>query len=433
MSLKLLRNASVQLQSTQSVEVLEKNLALLDAFSKKYRKSLSVYEAILTSKLSHPSSDQIWGNYCKIKKELINIIDSGTNEDMQRHALQICLNFLFAEIKFCSAAPIFDTLVKDSIGNLLRCLCLDGTKKLSITFIQFCNKKPDYIVFIVTVLSSSGFTESFELLDTTQRDHLVKCLLKFNFESAIEYCKASEDSTSLKKFPSKLSKVWLTVLTWHLSVQTKTLILTKMRDRIIPTFADCRDLTDFLIKVLEGDSSKLKFLALECFYVLVAKYNIEYPGVYDKLLAMCSEESFQLSSYTTIFLEILKKFLMSTKLSLEILKLFIVRLGHIVCKCESGVIISVLNLLQDILLQHKLVSSQHYDGQREEFLDVLLTLEASMQMHYNPKLRKAAAMFLRNLDENDVEQMSQSVDELMEKLSDKAINKSDIMFNALIE
>jgi len=192
-----------------------------------------------------------------------------------------------------------------------------------------------------------------------------------------------------------------------------------LREKVMPVIADCRDLTDFLMLSLNSSSQKRKFLALECFYDLIVRYNIEYPGLYGQLLDMCSDRSFRLSTYSLSFLTILRKFVMSTKLSLELIKSFIIRLGNVSLKCESSVLLSILGLLRDMVHQHKLLCGPQGESTREEFLDVLLAVQDTMKSHFNPAVRKAATNLLKEVDEksHDNEPGSFSdIDEIMQNL-----------------
>ncbi|XP_075264061.1 uncharacterized protein LOC142355939 [Convolutriloba macropyga] len=418
----VLKRVSVKLANKQDVE--ESTLVQLQRFVRKLSKTKRLHEEIVNAKRVQ---NECLTHYCLLKDNLCKIIKIDSKPDTAKAVLQIFLDLVYCEMKLSTNVAVFDSLVKESFSSLVMCLFMDGPKSSTNSFLQLCNKRHDYIVCIIFVMASTIFTETVLSLNQACVYHLIKCILKINFYSAMD---DSNDSTEhgKKKLSAKISKLWLTVLSRDLNLKSSLLVLTNMCDKIMPILFDCRDLTDFLMQSVTAESIKKKFLALECFYLLLVKYNIEYPGIYDRIICMCGDNAFQLSTYSLTFLDIIRKFLMSSKLSIDLVKNFVLILGKVSFKCETDVLISILNLMRDVVLQHKLVTGPQGELTREEFTDVYLIVEDSMKSHFNPVVRKAATNLLRELDDSITgsENVNFDIDEIMQKLCLKTIEKSGI-------
>jgi len=302
------KNLSILPDVSENIDqtINEHSLAEIGAFCRKLSKCQSLYDEVLRSRQTNGQEPNIWSRYNAVKKRLILEIEGDKNPEFIKTCLQAYLDFVYCEIKFSSVVIVFDSLVKESLTNLLKCLFLSDHKSSSSSFIQLCNQKPDYLTCVLFIMSSAPFLEEVRLLSTTgAQNHLIKCLLKLDIDSALAFCEANSPDIGIKNLQSRIAKLWLCIISLDLADKQVIIVLSKLREKVMPVIADCRDLTDFLMLSLNSSSQKRKFLALECFYDLIVRYNIEYPGLYGQLLDMCSERSFRLSTYSLSFLTIL--------------------------------------------------------------------------------------------------------------------------------
>ena len=83
--------------------------------------------------------------------------------------------------KLSSSFAVFDSLDKEFFSSLVMCLFTDGPKPLTNVLLQLCNKRHDYIVCIIFVMTFTIFTETVLSLNQACVHHLKKCLFKIVF------------------------------------------------------------------------------------------------------------------------------------------------------------------------------------------------------------------------------------------------------------
>merc|ERR1712151_1381920 len=107
----------------------------------------------------------------------------------------------------------------------------------------------------------------------------------------------------IKRHRSALANAYLSTLRLPLSNQTHKLILTALPTSIIPNMAHPIRLSDYLTQSysLGGLSS---ILSLEGLFLLMTKYNLEYPQFYNSLYALLNTSIFY-STHRVKFLQLL--------------------------------------------------------------------------------------------------------------------------------
>ena len=467
-NLNVMQNLSRRLDSASNDDETQKVLEDILDFTKVLCKKKKLHNSILTA-MKNPTSgadneENEFECFNKLQTKISHEIVENDSKSISRSCLQIFFNILWCHSKWCEVPLIYDKLFMRSYDILAESVLLRGPKNVTGLFVKNLNQRLDYLTSFYHLASSSNFLP--KVISTSQNDfsNYVKTLLKldppkteddFNTVFQTEKC-ASKDCLKFLTFDflkTKFTKTWLSVLSIPMEVSVETSVLFHLSSNLIPLFSDPRDLTDFLFAKLESSSLKSRYLSLDCLQTLVGRYNLEYPDLYEKLYDMCTEEAFTLNICSDKFLQVLRKFLLSSKLSNELLVKFCRRLADRVLKSEATTALKLLALLDEVLKTHKLVPTRQTNLKRkasqsgkmnpemdpqinqavyvsEDLMVSILQMKEAMKTHYHPEVRNQASKVAEisakvKLGDNlEFEDLSTT----MFKLAHKKVPKEEINF-----
>ncbi|XP_013782872.1 nucleolar complex protein 4 homolog [Limulus polyphemus] len=152
--------------------------------------------------------------------------------------------------------------------------------------------------------------------------------------------------TTSKKF----SFLWLEFLKCKLPVGLYKKVLLMLHEHVLAHLQNPLLLTDFLIDSYNVGGA-ISLLALNSLFVLIQKYNLEYPDFYGKLYALLEPEVFHVK-YKARFFYLADIFLSSTHLPAYLVAAFIKRLARLALSAPPHALLMVIPFIGNLLLRH---------------------------------------------------------------------------------
>jgi len=154
---------------------------------------------------------------------------------------------------------------------------------------------------------------------------------------------------NVKKSFSSLWEDFIKLNSKDVDLYKRMLII--LHDKVMPQLIRPLMLTDFLVESYNVGGS-ISLLALNGVFLLIDKYNLEYPDFYQKLYALMTPDVLHVK-YRARFFHLSDKFLMSTHLPEYLVAAFVKRLSRISLTAPANALLMVLPFIGNLILRHR--------------------------------------------------------------------------------
>lgn len=343
---------------------------------------------------------------CSFCAELWSILYSllqSPNEAVQSNALHAAMDLVQAEgSSIAAAAPIPASTVPETLGNgssfatLLRCILLCSAEKSTHGALRtelrdtFLRPHTDLRLAAlrevknIVHLPDNEFKEAVKLWagktaaaaskssssSNSALSPIVDLMLSMDWQSVptknwIVLPEADPDSDealfampaasnlSQAAFNKQLSEAWLGLLRGRLSLEDYKSILVVIHSDIIPILTSPLSLSDFLT-----DSYNLggivSLLSLNALFILISKYNLDYPSFFSKLYRTCRPYVFH-AKYRARFFQLVALFLTSSYLPSYLVCAFAKRFARLSLTAPPSGAIFCTAVIYNLLRRHPVV------------------------------------------------------------------------------
>ncbi|KAK9379040.1 CBF/Mak21 family-domain-containing protein [Kockiozyma suomiensis] len=162
-----------------------------------------------------------------------------------------------------------------------------------------------------------------------------------------------KEKTPVKKLSSQrgaLQDSWLAVLKGKLNTGQYKYILQIMHKKIVPNINKPQLLMDFLTDSYDA-GGVVSLLSLNALFLLMQKYNLDYPNFYTKLYALLDRNILHVK-HRSRFFRLLDLFLSSTHLPAALVASFIKRLSRLAISAPPSAIVIVVPFVYNLLKRH---------------------------------------------------------------------------------
>ncbi|KAK9465924.1 CBF/Mak21 family-domain-containing protein [Lipomyces arxii] len=217
--------------------------------------------------------------------------------------------------------------------------------------------------------------------------------------------------TKLAAQKAAFQDAWLGVLKAPLTTEQYKYVLQIMHKKIVPNIVKPLSLMDFITDSYDAGAS-VSLLALNALFVLMQKYNVNYPNFYDKLYALLDRNVMHVK-YRSRFFRLLDLFLSSSHLPAQLVASFIKRLSRLAISSPPSAIVIIVPFIYNLLKRHvtcnvllqrtnladeelaKFGLNDPFDDQEPDplktgALDSSLWELATLQSHYHPNVATLA-------------------------------------------
>lgn len=164
-----------------------------------------------------------------------------------------------------------------------------------------------------------------------------------------------ENILSIKYYAKVFSQLWISFLAMKFNSKQHKIILKHISEYVIEYLPNPLLLADYLSRSYEVGGI-VSIFALESLFILIVKYNLDYPEFFTSLYKMCNIETFH-SKYRSKFMKLLSQCLTSSNIPLYIVASFIKKLARLsICDIPAPAIYYCI--YQIILLLRKHPSCQ---------------------------------------------------------------------------
>ena len=321
---------------------------------------------------SKADAEKIYANWAHEKylhfvKKLLNLLNH-QRKDIQKKCLDCLMQLLQEEHEAIIKSPKFDpsqayfpnTLFSRVIDGLLQ--CNPTTMKNQLKNFDMYLKHSDIQFYslknIHRILNSRGKSNTQV---ANVRSNL--CLLLLRITSTSNSSIEEEDGfiitdeEQLEKFSpdskegKKLfSNTWLSLLRLQLPNEILKKILASLHSDVMPYMEDPKLLIDFLTDAynLEGP---VALLALNGLFLLIQKYNLDYPDFFKKLYNLIDADVFE-AQHSGKFFSLMDLFLTSTTLPSYLVAAFAKRLARISLRTSPDGIKIILAVIENLMKRH---------------------------------------------------------------------------------
>lgn len=324
---------------------------------------------ITNSKLD---AEKIYANwvhekYLHFVKTLLSLLNHQT-KNIQKKCLDCLMQLLKAEHEAIVKSPKFvpsqsyfpNTLFSRAIDGLLQCSNPTTMKNQLKNFdvylrhsdIQFYSLKN-----IHRILNSRGKSIT---QDANVRSNLCLFLLRItssNSDPEEENGFIITDEEQLEKFSpdskerKKLfSNTWLSLLRLQLPSENLKKILANLHSDVMPYMEDPKLLIDFLTDAYDVEGP-IALLALNGLFLLIQKYNLDYPDFFKKLYNLIDADVFEAHNRNRFFI-LMDLFLTSTTLPSYMVAAFAKRLARISLRTSPDAIKIILAMIENLMKRH---------------------------------------------------------------------------------
>jgi U3 small nucleolar RNA-associated protein 19 len=155
------------------------------------------------------------------------------------------------------------------------------------------------------------------------------------------------DAQMLRK---NVNKVWNFILQWEHNETTQRQLLILLLEKVMAHLEKPTMLTDYLMDSLDI-GGPISLLALQGIFILIHKYNMSYPNIYEKLYAMFEPEIFHMKFKPRLF-HLADIFLSSTYLPETLIAAFAKRLARLALIAPPQDIIIILYFIGNLIIRH---------------------------------------------------------------------------------
>ena len=320
---------------------------------------------------SKADAEKIYANwvhekYLHFVKKLLNLLNH-QRKDIQKKCLNCLMQLLQEEHEAIITSPRFDpsqayfpnTLFSRVIDGLLQ--CNPATMKNQLKNFDVYLKHSDIQFYslknIHSILNSRGKSKTQV---ANVRSNLCLLLLRitsgnsnkeeedgFIITDVEQLEKFSPDSKERKKL---FSNTWLSLLRLQLPNDNLKKILANLHSDVMPFMEDPKLLIDFLTDAynLEGP---VALLALNGLFLLIQKYNLDYPDFFKKLYNLIDADVFE-AQHRGRFFSLMDLFLTSTTLPSYLVAAFAKRLARISLHTSPDSIKIILAVIENLMKRH---------------------------------------------------------------------------------
>lgn len=155
---------------------------------------------------------------------------------------------------------------------------------------------------------------------------------------------------NLSSYKKVFTSAWMSFLALNLDDNLYRQVLVVLEDKVIPHLVDPKVLMDFLVDSynIGGVTS---ILALNSLFVLIHKYNLDYPDFYKKLYSLFQVEIFHMK-YRARFFHLADLFLMSTHLPAYLVAAFIKRLSRLALRAPPYGVALIVRFVGNLIRRH---------------------------------------------------------------------------------
>ncbi|XP_028404522.1 nucleolar complex protein 4 homolog B-like [Dendronephthya gigantea] len=155
---------------------------------------------------------------------------------------------------------------------------------------------------------------------------------------------------NLNAYKKVFTNAWVPFLGLPLDKALYRQVLIMLEDKVIPHLVDPKILMDFLVDSYDiGGVTSI--LALNSLFVLIHKYNLDYPDFYKKLYSLFDAEVFHLK-YRARFFYLADLFLMSTHLPAYLVAAFIKRLSRLGLSAPPHGVALIITFVGNLICRH---------------------------------------------------------------------------------
>lgn len=155
---------------------------------------------------------------------------------------------------------------------------------------------------------------------------------------------------NLNSYKKAFTSAWMSFLSLQLDKNLYRRVMVMLDERVVPYLVDPKILMDFLMDSYDI-GGMISILALNSLFVLIHKYNLDYPNFYQKLYCLFNEEIFHLK-YRARFFYLADLFLMSTHLPAYLVAAFIKRLSRLALSAPPHGVALIVTFVSNLLKRH---------------------------------------------------------------------------------
>ena len=305
---------------------------------------------------------------------------------VQSNALHAAMDLVQAEgCSAAAAAPepaasVSETLLNGSFNPLLRTIMLSGAvlestrKEFAETFInEHVDLRSNVYVQLKSLchLSPSDFAAQVKAHISSTAEpagptHLVQFMLQSDWKAELSKSwivlpPADEEddmmgmpAMSTGMSPAATQKIygdiWIGLLKHKMSVDMYKEILVQLHSVIIPALPSPLLLADFLTDSY-NIGGIVSLLALNCLFILISKFNLDYPSFFKKLYACCKPYVFH-AKYRARFFQLVSLFLTSSYLPSYLVCAFVKRFARLSLTAPPAGAIFCIAMVYNLLRRH---------------------------------------------------------------------------------
>jgi U3 small nucleolar RNA-associated protein 19 len=155
---------------------------------------------------------------------------------------------------------------------------------------------------------------------------------------------------TLNQHSKLFDKVWFEFISWKLSPSFHRKVLIFLPEKLFPHCDNPVFFTDFFMRSYNF-GGPVSLLSLNGLYILMQKYNLEYPDFYQKLYNILEPSVFH-AKYKARFFYLIDMFLKSTHLPQYLVAAFIKRLSRLSLAAPANCVVLTTPLIMNLLSRH---------------------------------------------------------------------------------
>ncbi|XP_074642696.1 nucleolar complex protein 4 homolog [Tubulanus polymorphus] len=231
--------------------------------------------------------------------------------------------------------------------------------------------------------------------------------------------------------------LWLEFLKQQLSVNIYKKVLVILHDKVMPYVSNPLLLSDFLT-ISYNIGGAVSLLALNGLFVLIQKYNLNYPDFYPKLYSLLDPSVFHVK-YQARFFYLTDLFLTSTHLPAYLVAAFIKKLSRLALTAPASSLSFLIPLVYNLIIRHptchclihrtdfESIAGDPYvfeekDPAKCNALDSSLWEIKTMQNHYHPAIVNEAMKLDNKLPSHEMD-ISEKLETTAAILFDRSFKK----------
>lgn len=212
-------------------------------------------------------------------------------------------------------------------------------------------------------------------------------------------------------------------------------VLTKLDDKLLPFMSSPLLLADFLTQSYNTGGA-ISLLALNGLFILIHKYNLDYPDFYRKFYTLLQPQVFQ-AKYCARFFYLADIFLSSTHLPAYLVAAFIKRISRLALMAPPAGAKLCIIFVENLLVRHPscnmLVHRPDHTCQSDPFraevddpantgaVDSSLWEIKTLQSHYSPEVAQEAIKINHPIKQEQI--IGDFLDDTTEQMIERAVKK----------